>query len=168
MDDEGHNHTTQKNSKATATDYFKQVFKESADLSISEQVKVVEKFSRMITEEEAKIMFSLVKLEELRDILKIFKMDKSPGPHGWTVELFFHFFDLVGGDLLNMVEESRKKGNISGGMNSTFIALIPKVNKPLSFGDYRPISLCNLCYKIISKIIANKIKPFLSSSISKE
>jgi hypothetical protein len=67
-----------------------------------------------------------------------------------------------------MVEESRIKGNISGGLNSTFIALIPKVNKPQNFGDYRPISLCNLCYKIISKIIANRIKPILSRSLSEE
>jgi hypothetical protein len=67
-----------------------------------------------------------------------------------------------------MVEESRLKGNISGGLNSTFIALVPKVNKPLTFGDYRPISLCNLCYKIISKIIANRIKPILSRSLSEE
>jgi hypothetical protein len=67
-----------------------------------------------------------------------------------------------------MVEESRIKGNISGGLNSTFIALITKVNKPQNFGDYRPISLCNLCFKIISKVIANQIKLILSISLSEE
>jgi len=67
-----------------------------------------------------------------------------------------------------MVEESRQKGNITGGLNLNFIALFPKVNKPLYFGDYRPISLCNLCYKIISKIIENRIKPILSRSLSEE
>ena len=67
-----------------------------------------------------------------------------------------------------MVEESRLKGNISGGLSSTFIALVPKVNNPLTFGDYRPISLYNLCYKIISKIIANRTKPILSRSLSEE
>jgi hypothetical protein len=84
------------------------------------------------------------------------------------MKFFVHFFDLVGEDLLDMVEETRHKGKIYGGLNSTFIALIPKVNKPIGFGDYRSISLCNLCYKIISKIIANKIKPYLSSMISEE
>jgi hypothetical protein len=67
-----------------------------------------------------------------------------------------------------MVEESRLKGIISRGLNSTFLALIPKVNKPLTFGDFRPISLCNLCYKVITKIIANRIKPILSRSLSEE
>jgi hypothetical protein len=67
-----------------------------------------------------------------------------------------------------MVEESRLKGNISGGLNSIFIYLITKLNKPLKFGDYRPILLCNLCYKIISNIITNQIKPILSRSLSEE
>jgi hypothetical protein len=98
----------------------------------------------------------------------MFKHDKSLGPDGWTVEFFIQFFDLVWGDLIEMVEESRLRGFITGGLNSTFLALIPKVNKLLTFGDYRPISLCNLCYKVISKIIANMIKPILSRSLSAE
>jgi hypothetical protein len=67
-----------------------------------------------------------------------------------------------------MAEEARLSGKLSGGLNATFIALIPKVNKPQCFRDFRPISLCNLCYKIISKVIANRIKPILSRSISEE
>jgi hypothetical protein len=81
---------------------------------------------------------------------------------------FITFFDLVGEDLVQMIEESRKKGSISGNLNATFLALIPKENKPTCFGDYRPISLCNLCYKLISKVIADRIKPFLSSFLSEE
>jgi hypothetical protein len=67
-----------------------------------------------------------------------------------------------------MIEESRKSGSITGSLNSTFLALIPKENNPTNFGDFRPISLCNLCYKLISKIIANQIKPILSSTLSEE
>ena len=67
-----------------------------------------------------------------------------------------------------MVEESRQKGFILGPLNSTFITLIPKANKPHLFGDFHPISLCNLCYKIISKVIVDCIKPFLSRSLSEE
>jgi len=52
------------------------------------------------------------------------------------------------------------------GLNSTFIALIPKVDKPSTCDDFRPISLCNCIYNIIAKIIANYLKPVISSHIS--
>jgi len=48
-----------------------------------------------------------------------------------------------------MVEESRRLGSIMGGLNSTFLTLILKENKPATFDDFHPISLCSLCYKVI-------------------
>jgi hypothetical protein len=51
----------------------------------------------------------------LSSILKAFSKDKSPGPDGWIVEFFLHYFELVGEDLLGMVEESRRKGEVKSG-----------------------------------------------------
>ena len=65
-----------------------------------------------------------------------------------------------------MVEDSRLNGKVIGSINSTFLALIPKENNSVSFNDYRPISLCNLIYKIISKVLSNRIKPFLEICLS--
>jgi hypothetical protein len=107
-------------------------------------------------------------LQEVLAALKSFSKDKSPGPDGWTVEFYLHFFDLVGTELLELVEDSRLHGKVSGALNSTFLTLIPKENHPITFDDYRPIALCNLCYKLISKIITNRIKPILSRSLSGE
>jgi hypothetical protein len=107
-------------------------------------------------------------LEELKDVMFMFQKEKSPGPDGWTVELFISFFDHVGEDVLAMVEESRSLGAIAGGLNSMFLTLIPKENNPTSFDDFRPISLCNLFYKIISKIIAKRIKSILSRTLTIE
>jgi hypothetical protein len=67
-----------------------------------------------------------------------------------------------------MVEDSRIRGKISGCLNATFLVLIPKSSNSLSFNDFRPISLCNLIYKLISKVISNRIKPFLGRSLSAE
>jgi hypothetical protein len=69
---------------------------------------------------------------------------------------------------MEAVEESRIKGEVIKSLNSTFIALIPKVNGPTNFGDFRPITLCNLCYKVISKIIAQRLRPILYRSLSEE
>jgi hypothetical protein len=74
----------------------------------------------------------------------------------------------MGEDLHKAIEESRCKGFIPGALNATFFALIPKVSKPNSFHDFRPISLCNFVYKVISKIIASRMKDKLASCISFE
>lgn len=54
------------------------------------------------------------------------------------------------------------------GLNSTFITLIPKVDKPSTFDDFKPISLCNYIYKINAKIIVDRVRPILSLHISQE
>jgi hypothetical protein len=59
-------------------------------------------------------------------------------------------------------------GYIHNPLNSTFIALIPKSDNPSSFDDFRPISLCNCLYKIISKVISRRLKVILSKNISSE
>jgi hypothetical protein len=97
MDDEGHLHSGQKNIKSEAVKHFKNFFKEQGDPSTIDQVRVAAKFSRLITEVEAEVLYAPIQLVELRDILSKFKVDKSPGPDDWTVEFFLHFFDLVGG-----------------------------------------------------------------------
>ena len=51
-------------------------------------------------------------------------------------------------------------------INKTFITLIPKSNYPKSSNHYKPISLCNVYYKIIDKILVNRVKPFLNKIIS--
>jgi hypothetical protein len=75
-------------------------------------------------------MFEAVTLNEVEDILKSFAKDKSPGPDGWTMELFLAFFDIMGKDLLEVIEDSRVNGYVLGAINSTFITLIPKKDKP--------------------------------------
>ena len=71
-------------------------------------------------------------------------------------------------DLLDAVEDTRIRGVVNSQLNRTFVVLIPKSNLPKHFQDFRPISLCNLCYKLISKIIARRIRPYLSMALSDE
>eukprot|EP00253_Pinus_taeda_P002292 PITA_02292 len=106
--------------------------------------------------------------EELLAIIKSSKKDKSPGPDGWPIEFFLHFYDLFKQDLLGMVEASRMSGNIHSALSSTFIALIPKKKNSKSFQDYRPIALCNSLFKIITKVIAERLKPILNLFITRD
>ena len=67
---------------------------------------------------------------------------------------------------MNLVEYSRLSGRFLTSLNSNFITLIPKKDKPSTFADFRPISLCNLIYKLIAKVVAQRLKPFLDKFIS--
>jgi hypothetical protein len=158
----GHLHTGQDAISREAEKHFKSFYNQFETPPITEQVKVACLFNSWLSEEEAKELFLPVTSRELKSILFHFKKEKSPGPDGWTVEFFTHFFDLIIEELLALVESIRSGGRMAGNLNSTFLALIPKSNNSQTFGDYRPISLCNLIYKLISKVLANRIKPILS------
>jgi hypothetical protein len=84
----------------------------------------------MVTVEEARALNKPCTLEEIHQVLKGFKKDKSPSPDGWTVELYLHYFDLMGQDLLGAVENSRISGSVNKHLNNNFIVLIPKQNHP--------------------------------------
>lgn len=78
------------------------------------------------------------------------------------------FFYLIKQDLLRMVEASRMTGSIHHITTSTLIALIPTKGDAKSFHDFRSISLCNISFKIITKIIAQRIKATLASFLTKD
>jgi hypothetical protein len=116
--------------KAEAIHHFNHLFKSSSDQFLHEKVSIAGLFPPFISTAEASELFEPVTLAELKDILIHFKRERSPGPDGWTTEFFIFFFDLVGEDLLRMVEDSRIRGKISGCLNATFLVLIPKSKIP--------------------------------------
>lgn len=128
---------------------------------------MIENFPSFFSNDEGIKMVEHVTLEEIRKVFPSSVKDKTPSLDGWTMELFLTFFDLLGNDLLKVVEESKTRGEVCGAFNATFIDLIPKWDKPNSFNDYRPICLCNVIYKIIINI-SNMIKSLLSKYMSQE
>ena len=73
---------------------------------------------------------------------------------------------MVGADVLNCVLSFLNGGDFPSKLNYTYIVLIPKVQNPESMSQFRPISLCNVLYKIISKVLANRLKIILPTIIS--
>jgi hypothetical protein len=106
--------------------------------------------------------------EELKEVLWSFQKNKSMGSDVWPLTFFIGLYELIGRDLLKVVEEASLDGHMHAPLNSTFITLIPKSNSLEYFEDFKPISLCNSIYKVVAKIIARRLKPILSTTISKE
>ena len=125
-------------------------------------------FPSFVDDEGNRELMKEISEEELKEVLRSFQKDKSPGPDRWTIEFFLDLFEFLGNDLLAVAEDSRASGRIPASFNSTFIALIPKSDNALTLNDFRPISLCNCIYKIISKVISRRLKSILSKNISAE
>jgi hypothetical protein len=168
VDAAGIHHRGQEALKTTTVSHFKPFFEEKPSENLQVPVTVARLFPHTVTADDSLTLESPCTLQEILVALKSFSKDKIPGPDGWTVEFYLHFFDLVGPDLLELVEDTRLSGKVAGALNSNFLTLIPKEANPTTFGDYRPIALCNMCYKLISKIIATKINPILSQTLSRE
>eukprot|EP00253_Pinus_taeda_P035598 PITA_35598 len=71
-------------------------------------------------------------------------------------------------DILNVVEDSRRNRTILKALNTSFVSLIPKQDNALTPDKFRPIAFCNVVYKIMSKVVANKIKPLPPTLVSGE
>jgi hypothetical protein len=91
---------------------------------------------------------------------------KSPGPDGVNFGFFKDFWEELKGDVMRFLYEFHRNGRLTKGINSTFIALIPKVESPLRLNEFRPISLVGSLYKILAKILANRLRVVIGSVIS--
>ena len=81
--------------------------------------------------------------------------------------LFYQkFWHIIGDDVVVAVLNFLNYGIMVSEINYTHIVLIPKIKSPERISNFRPISLCNVIYKIISKVLANKLKLILPSLIS--
>eukprot|EP00253_Pinus_taeda_P020282 PITA_20282 len=146
--------------------HFRNLYKHPPGSTITDIINVAGHFPRFLNEDEAMSLFDLVTPGQLEGTLKWFKKDKILGLDGWTIKFYLAFYELLSHDLLRVVEECRESGSLYNATNTTFITLIPKSDSPSSFKYYRPIFLCNCLYKIISKIIANRLRPILSCHIA--
>jgi len=92
--------------------------------------------------------------------------DKAPGPDEFKIHFYQSCWEVIETDLLKMIKGFMRKAKIGGGTNSTYLALIPKETNPDTFARFRFILLYNASYKIIAKLLENRIKPLLKKLIS--
>jgi hypothetical protein len=91
---------------------------------------------------------------------------KVPGPNGFTALFYMKYWDTIKHTVLHAVWNFFQNDQLLREQNHTFLALIPKTIGASTVQNFRPISLCNIIYKIISKLLANRLKPLLNKFIS--
>ncbi|KAA3489773.1 reverse transcriptase [Gossypium australe] len=103
--------------------------------------------------------------EEVRMELKGMGPTKAPGPDGFPAIFFQKYWHIVGKEVLRYCLGVLNEGKEVDSANTTNIVLIPKVQKPTSLVNFRPISLCTVLYKLVTKTIANRMQNIMGTCI---
>ena len=111
-----------------------------------------------VTEDMKMVLSSEFTAEEVRVALFQMGPTKALRPDGMNALFYQKFSHIVGDDVVFAVLDFLNNGNMLPEINLTNIVLIPIVKDPEKMSDFRPISLCNVIYKIISKVLANRLK----------
>lgn len=156
-------HNTTKVMEKMATQYFREMYTADPNLDHSKTTQLIkekvsismnENLCKDFTEEEISLaMFQIGPL-------------KAPGPDGFPARFYQRNWGTLKGDIVGAVKKFFVYGIMPQGVNETAIVLIPKVSQPLELGDFRPISLCNVIYKVVSKCLVNRLRPILDELVS--
>ena len=119
----------------------------------------------IISEDDNSFLIRPVLDDEIKAAVFDLAPDKTPGPDGFPPFFFQKYWSLVGNSVSKAVKAFFFSGKMLKEINHTFITLIPKVENPSSANHFRPISLCSSIYKVIAKIMANRLKICLGKLI---
>ena len=112
------------------------------------------------------VLLESFKADEVWQALQQMHPTKSPGPNGMSPIFYQKYWDIVGVNVSSCVLQALNTGVMPRDINNTYICLILKIKNPQKITDYRPISLCNLIYKLLSKVLANRLKQNLHEVIN--
>ena len=146
-----------------AVQYFNDIFSSSAGLEVEETVRVID---RVVTTDMNCQLLSPFTALEIQQVAFQMHPSKSPGPDGMSSFFFQKYWHIVGQDVVIAILSVLKSGYMLRKANHSHIVLIPKKQNPQLMSDYRPISLSNVVYKILSKVLANRLKRVLPNIIS--
>jgi hypothetical protein len=148
--------------KEEITGFYQQLYKEDGDFRPLLDGLA---FSSIFAE-EANWVERPFEEEEIFNVVSHMNGDKALGPDGFPMAFFHACWPILKGDLLAVFSEFHEHGSFQRSLNATFLTLIPKKASAVEVKDFRPISLVGSVYKILAKVLANRLSIVLSTIIS--
>lgn len=160
--------TVQKSTKVLeemATEYFEKVYMADPNLDPEQVTRLIQE--KVLEEMNVKLCADFNDEEIAQALFQIGPL-KSPGPDGFPARFYQRNWGTLKTYIVRAVRDFFQSGIMPEGVNNTAIVLIPKIEQPLELKDYRPISLCNVVYKVVSKCLVNRLRPVLDEVVSEE
>jgi hypothetical protein len=146
-----------------ATSYFQELFTHAPSLNPDDLISLTqEKVTPQMNESLCKEFTD----DEIGDALFQIGPLKAPGVDGFLARFYQRNWSTIKEEVINVVKLFFVTGHIPDGVNDTAIVLIPKIDQPETLKDFRPISLCTVIYKVISKCMVNRLRPILGDIVS--
>lgn len=157
-DRHGVKHKNPEGMKLVVLDYFTELFDSSRQELILDDIDFIE---NRLTDDMVSQLSRAYSRADIEAALSEMHPCKSPGLDGLPALFYKKYWDVVGDDICDLVLNFLNDGCMPEDINFTHVAFIPKIKNPSKMTDLRPISLCNVSYKLISKVLANRLKVLL-------
>ncbi|CAM8958980.1 unnamed protein product [Rhodiola kirilowii] len=148
------------------TDYFRGIFQSQVDNFSERWSREFEGIPKLVTEDMNAMLTAPFSEGEVKRALYQMHPSKAPGLDGFSAMFYQVNWDIVGPEVVKEVLNCLNNNVLNKELNETLIVLVPKVKKVEKVEDFRPISLCNVVMKIVTKVLANRLKLVLPEIIS--
>ena len=143
--------------------YFQSLFKKEAS---SQPGSTIPNGFPKLRDDHRRMLMQSITRDEIRDALFDIKPFKSSGKDGFHSGFYQKTWDIVSPSICDIVLQFLNTRVLLNGLNETILTLIPKVLHPENISQFKPISLCNVGYKLITKTLTNRLKHLMPSLIS--
>ncbi|GKV32053.1 hypothetical protein SLEP1_g40686 [Rubroshorea leprosula] len=150
--------------KEEISSFFKHLYKEEKQ----ERPRFEGAVFKKISQDDNETLIGPFSKKEIKEAIRNCDSSKAPSLDGFNFKFVKDQWEVIKEDVVEFLQEFQENSKLVKGINNSFIVLMPKVDNPQKIEDYRPISLIGVIYKILAKILANRLKKVLNGIIGEQ